>query len=122
MKMIRAIVRQERVYEVMKALMDAGYPGMTKFGVFGRGKQRGVKIGDVTYDELPKEMLMLVVPDADVPLAVNLICTTARTRPDGAMGDGRIFVTDVVESYTISTGKRDEDTDDELADAAEVNE
>lgn len=119
MKMIRAIVRQERVYEVMKALMDAGYPGMTKFGVFGRGKQRGVKIGDVSYDELPKEMLMLVVPDADAPLAIDLICAMARTHPDGAMGDGRIFVTDVVESYTISTGKRDEDTDSELANSGE---
>ena len=92
MKMIRAIVRQEKVHDVMRSLMDAGFPGMTKFSVFGRGKQRGVRIGEITYDELPKEMLMVVVPDADVKIAVDIITATARTG-NGSMGDGRIFVT-----------------------------
>ncbi len=109
MKMIRAIVRQEKVYDVMKGLMDAGFPGMTKFGVFGRGKQRGVRVGDITYDELPKEMIMCVVPDDDVPIAIRVITDNARSHPAGAMGDGRIFVTPVSESWTISTGARDED-------------
>ena len=108
MKMIRAIVRQEKVHEVMRSLMDAGFPGMTKFSVFGRGKQRGVRIGEITYDELPKEMLMVVVPDADVKIAVDIITATARTG-SGTMGDGRIFVTAVTESWTISSGCRDEE-------------
>ena len=55
--MIQAIVRPEKVHEVMKALIDAGFPAVTKMDVFGRGKQRGLKIGEITYDELPKEML-----------------------------------------------------------------
>ena len=57
MLMVRAIVRPEKCDEVMAALMYAGFPAVTKMAVYGRGKQRGMKVGDVTYDELPKEML-----------------------------------------------------------------
>ena len=55
MIMIRAIVRPEKADAVLAALMDAGFPAVTKMDVSGRGKQRGIKIGEVTYDELPKE-------------------------------------------------------------------
>ena len=61
MIMIRAIVRPEKADLVMSALMEAGFPAVTKIAVFGRGKQRGIRIGDVTYDELPKELLMTVI-------------------------------------------------------------
>ncbi len=109
MKMIRAVVRSEKINEVMAALMDAQFYGMTRFGVFGRGKQRGVKIGEVTYDELPKEMLMVVVPDRDEKPVVDVVMKTARTGDKGAFGDGKIFVTPVTASYTISTGAKDEE-------------
>ena len=54
MKMIRAIIRPEKVDEVLVELSDAGFPAVTKIDVVGRGKQRGIKVGDVHYDELPK--------------------------------------------------------------------
>ena len=69
--------------------------------VFGRGKQKGIRVGTVCYDELPKVMLMLVVEDGDLQKAVNVIQNSART---GNIGDGKIFVTDVSEAYTVRTG------------------
>jgi nitrogen regulatory protein PII len=60
MIMIRSIVRPEKVDNVLAALMEAGFPGVTKMSVVGRGKQRGIKIGEITYDEIPKEMLLTV--------------------------------------------------------------
>ncbi|KOR28338.1 nitrogen fixation protein NifHD [Achromatium sp. WMS2] len=105
--MIRAILRPERTYAVMKALLNAGFPGVTKMDVFGRGKQRGLKVGEITYDELPKDLLLVVVPDADKNLAVQTIIESARTSPKGSFGDGKIFITQVAESYTISTGTKD---------------
>ena len=68
--------------------------------VVGRGKQRGIKIGDVTYDELPKEMLIMVIKDEDKDFAISTIMEAARTEPKGAFGDGKIFVT-VITSYSI---------------------
>ena len=61
MIMIRSIVRPEKVDNVLAALMEAGFPGVTKISVVGRGKQRGIKIGEITYDEIPKELFMTVV-------------------------------------------------------------
>ncbi len=102
--MIRAIVRPEKSDAVLAALMDAGFPAVTKYSVAGRGKQRGIKIGDVTYDELPKVMLMSVVPEAEKEFVIQTIMDTARSKGKGAFGDGKIFVSAVDESYTISSG------------------
>lgn len=107
--MVQAIVRPEKIYVVMKALLDGGFPAVTKMDVFGRGKQRGLKVGDVTYDELPKEMLLAVVKNEDQPAVVSTILRAARTGDKGAFGDGKIFVLPVEESYTISAGTKDEE-------------
>jgi nitrogen regulatory protein PII 1 len=107
--MVQAVVRPEKVYGVMKALLDAGFPGVTKVDVFGRGKQRGLKVGEITYDELPKEQLMVVVNGEDAPLVVDTIVAAARTEGKGAFGDGKIFILPVDESYTISSGTKDEE-------------
>jgi nitrogen regulatory protein PII 1 len=104
MIMIRSIVRPEKVDNVLAALMEAGFPGVTKMSVVGRGKQRGIKIGEVTYDEIPKELLLTVVKDDAKDFAIRTIIKAARTGEKGAFGDGRIFVTPVVETYTISSG------------------
>ncbi|WP_373498785.1 P-II family nitrogen regulator [Desulfococcus sp.] len=104
MIMLRSIVRPEKVDNVLAALMEAGFPGVTKMSVVGRGKQRGIKIGEVTYDEIPKELLLIVVPDQDKDFAVKTIIKAARTGEKGAFGDGKIFVVPVEESYTISSG------------------
>ena len=104
MIMIRSIIRPEKVDDVLAALMEAGFPGVTKMSVVGRGKQRGIKIGEVTYDEIPKELLLTVVKDQDKEFAVRTIMTSARTGDKGAFGDGKIFVTPIEEAYTISSG------------------
>ena len=104
MLMIRAIVRPEKVDVILEQLMSEGFPAVTKMNVSGRGKQRGIKIGDITYDELPKELLMLVVSDSDKDLVIGLIMNAARTGDQGAYGDGKIFVSEVSEVYTVSSG------------------
>jgi nitrogen regulatory protein PII 1 len=107
MLMIRAIIRPDKSSKILKALFEAGYVAVTKIPVVGRGKQRGIKIGDVTYDELPKEMLIIVVKDEDKDFAITTILESARTEPNGAFGDGKIFVTEVEEAYTISRGTKE---------------
>ena len=107
MIMIRAIVRPEKSDAVLASLMDAGFPAVTKYSVAGRGKQRGIKIGEVTYDEIPKTMLMSVINAADKDFVIDTIMKTARTDKKGAFGDGKIFVSEVDESYTISSGVQD---------------
>lgn len=105
--MIRSIIRPEKADEVLAALMDAGFPAVTKYSVAGRGKQRGIKIGEVTYDEIPKVMLLSVINAADKDFFIDTIMNTARTSPKGAFGDGKIFISDVEESYTISSGTKE---------------
>ncbi|MBM9606652.1 P-II family nitrogen regulator [Desulfopila inferna] len=116
MIMIRAIVRPEKADNVLAALMDAGFPAVTKYSVTGRGKQRGIKIGEVTYDEIPKTMLMSVIKKSDRDFAIDTIMDAARSGKKGAFGDGKIFVTDVEDVYTISSGiKEDKATAEETA-------
>jgi nitrogen regulatory protein PII 1 len=106
MFMIRAIIRPEKVTGVLSELSDANFPAVTKMDVVGRGKQRGVKVGDVHYDEIQKEMLMLVVNDEDKDDVVKIIMKNAKTGEKGAFGDGKIFVTEVEEAYTISSNTK----------------
>ena len=107
MLLIRAIVRPEKSGIVLKALFEAGFPAVTKMAVFGRGKQRGLKVGNVTYDELPKELLLIAIKDSDKEFVINTIVEAARTDEKGAFGDGKIFVTPIVETYTISNGVKE---------------
>ncbi|MCK5493112.1 MAG: P-II family nitrogen regulator [Candidatus Omnitrophica bacterium] len=108
MLMIRAIVRPEKTDAVLAGLLDAGYPAVTKISVFGRGKQRGLKVGEVTYDELPKELLITVIPDKDKDFVIKTITDNAKTGDSGAFGDGKIFLSPVLEVYTISSGVKEE--------------
>ena len=73
MILIRAIIRPEKAEAVLAALLEAGFSAVTKMDVYGRGKQRGMKIGEVTYDELPKELILMVVNDADKDFVVGVI-------------------------------------------------
>ena len=104
MYLLRAIVRPEKSPIVMKALFESGFPAVTKMSVFGRGKQRGLKVGNVTYDELPKDLLMIVIDEKDKDFVIETILSSARSGDAGQFGDGKIFVTPVVETYTISSG------------------
>jgi len=107
MKMIRAIVRPEKTEEVLNELRDADFPAVTKIDVVGRGKQRGVKVGNIHYDEIPKEMLMIIVDDENKDIVINIIMKNARSGSEGAFGDGKIFVNEVEEVYTISSGNNE---------------
>ncbi len=107
MIMIRAIIRPEKADDVLAALMDAGFPAVTKYSVAGRGKQRGIKIGEVTYDEIPKTMLLSVVRPEDKEFVIKIIMDAARSGTKGAFGDGKIFITEVEEVHTISSGVRE---------------
>lgn len=107
MLMVRAIIRPEKSEEVLAALMYAGFPAVTKMDVYGRGKQRGMKIGEVTYDELPKELVFTVIKEADKEFVIETIMKAARTGTKGAFGDGKIFVTPVEDVYTISSGVKE---------------
>ncbi len=113
MIMVRAIVRPEKADGVLAALMDAGFPAVTKYSVAGRGKQRGIKIGEVTYDEIPKTMLMSVISATDKDFVIETIMKSARSGTKGAFGDGKIFVSDVDDVYTISSGVREPVTAEE---------
>ncbi|MDR1608673.1 MAG: P-II family nitrogen regulator [Deltaproteobacteria bacterium] len=105
MELIRAIVRPEKITAVITELLAAGFPGLTKVDVYGRGKQKGIVLNDVRYDELPKQMILIVAADEDREDIVNIIMRTARTG-EGHFGDGRIFVSKVAEAYTISSGQK----------------
>ncbi len=110
MKLIRAIIRPESTQRVIEALEENGICAMTRINVTGRGKNMGITQGTARSSEMPKEMLMIVLPDNAVSKAVIVIEIAARTGKTkfatGNIGDGRIFVTDVDESYSIRTGEK----------------
>jgi nitrogen regulatory protein PII 1 len=103
MKMVRAIVRPEKVEDVVEALEKEEVIALTKIDVFGRGKQKGIQVGSSIYDELPKVMLMIVVENEEAEKVIEVIENNART---GNIGDGKIFITAVNEAYTIRTGEK----------------
>lgn len=104
MKMIRAIIRPEKVMHVLDELQDTGHSSVTKYDVVGRGKQRGIKVGNIHYDQLSKEVLMIVCEDEDCDEITRLIMKNAKTG-EGTFGDGKIFITEVEKAITISTGE-----------------
>ncbi len=110
MKKIEAIIREERLEAVKKALEENSCFGMTISEVSGRGKQKGVslqwRVGEYRVDLLPKLKIELVIPDKDVPVVIDAIVGNART---GEIGDGKIFVLPVDSVVRVRTGDRDED-------------
>ena len=103
--MIRAVVRPEKSGDVLAELLDAGYVGVTREEVYGRGRQKGLGVGEVHYDEIQKELLIIIAEDKDKDDIVKIILKNAKTGANGNFGDGRIFITPVEEAYTISSGK-----------------
>jgi nitrogen regulatory protein PII 1 len=101
MKMIKAILRPETAEKVADSLADAGFVSMTQVHVFGRGKQKGLTVGTIHYEELPKTMILMVVEDENVENVIKLIKDGAYT---GNFGDGKVFVSPVEEAYTVRTG------------------
>lgn len=104
MLLIRAIVRPEKKDEVLAELSRAGFHAATVIDVVGRGKQKGIKIGTIVYDEIPKALILMAVRDEDKDDVVRTVMSTAKTSEKGSYGDGKIFVSPVEEVYTISSG------------------
>lgn len=107
MKMLRAIIRPEKADAVAEALLNSGFPAMTRMDVYGRGKQMGLQVGSTFYDELPKQMIIVVVQDEDEEKVAQIIMENAYTGDDGNYGDGRIFVSAILKAYTVSTKTAD---------------
>ena len=103
MLLVRAIIRPEKRGEVLYELSTAGFHAATVIDVMGRGKQKGIKIGSIVYDEIPKVMILMAVRDEDKEDVVSVIMRTAKTSDSGAFGDGKIFITPIEEAYTVSS-------------------
>lgn len=104
MLMVRAIIRPEKKDEVLAELSRAGFHAATVVDVVGRGKQKGIKISGIIYDEIPKALVMMAIRDEDKEDMVRIILKYARTSEQGAYGDGKIFISPIEEAYTISSG------------------
>src|SRR5438270_7486687 len=108
MKLIKAIVRPNKVDEVKEALGKLNISGMTVTEVRGHGKQKGhtaiYRGKEYNVSLLPKMEIETVVPDEIVDEVVKAIIEAART---GEIGDGRVFVLPVSASYKIRTGENE---------------
>jgi len=108
MKLVKAIVRPNKVDEVKDALAGCNVGGMTVTEVRGHGRQRGhsavYRGREYEVSLLPKMKIEAVVPDDMVEDVIDAIMSAART---GEIGDGRVFVIPVEESRNIRTGERD---------------
>jgi len=104
---IEAIIRPSRLDEVKTALDEVGIHGVSVIEIKGAGKQKGYtqhyRGSEYQVNLLPKIMLIVVVPDTQQDRVVDAIEAAART---GEIGDGKIFVTSVLESVRIRTGER----------------
>ena len=108
MKLIKAIIRPNKVDEVRDALTRLNVTGMTVTEVRGHGKQKGhtaiYRGKEYNVSLLPKMEIEVVIPDGMAKDVIAAIMTAART---GEIGDGRVFVLPVDETYKIRTGEQE---------------
>jgi nitrogen regulatory protein P-II 1 len=108
MKLIKCIVRPNKVDEVREALESIGVPGMTVTEVRGHGRQKGhtavYRGKEYNVTLLPKVEIEVVVADGITEDVIAAVSKAART---GEIGDGRVFVQSVEQSYNIRTGERE---------------
>jgi|SRR6266487_4110388 len=108
MKLIKSIIRPNKVEEVRDALEKLNISGLTVSDVRGHGRQKGhtavYRGKEYSVTLLPKVEIEVVVPDNMVDDAIKAIAAAART---GEIGDGRVFVLPVEQGYNIRTGERD---------------
>jgi nitrogen regulatory protein PII len=109
---IEAVVRPERINIVVSAIEAAGCRGYHYENVTGRGQQGGIEVftgrggTTATRTALPKTLLVTVVDDKDKDRIIAAIIAAARSGQDGAIGDGKIFVSPVTEVVRVRTGER----------------
>ncbi|MED5523938.1 nitrogen regulatory protein P-II [Gallaecimonas pentaromativorans] len=110
MKKIEAIIKPFKLDDVREALAEVGVNGMTVCEVKGFGRQKGhtelYRGAEYMVDFLPKVKVELIVQDDELERCIDAIMQTAQT---GKIGDGKIFVTDVVRVIRIRTGEENEE-------------
>lgn len=108
MKLVKSIIRPNKVDEVRDALEKLSISGLTVTDVRGHGRQKGhtavYRGKEYSVTLLPKVEIEVVVEDDMVDDAIKAITAAART---GEIGDGRVFVLPVEQGYNIRTGERD---------------
>ena len=107
MKMLTMIIRAEKLGSVVSALRSIGIEGMTLSDVRGHGKQKGethqYRGMEYHMDFIVKSKIEIVVNDEQVEGIITKISEIAKT---GSPGDGKIFITEVVDAIRIRTGER----------------
>jgi len=110
MKKIEAIIKHFKFDDVKKALTDGGIQGMTVTEVKGFGRQKGhvdlYRGAKYEVNFLPKIKIEVVITDEKVEEVVDIIIESART---GEIGDGKIFVCNILDAVRIRTGKKGEE-------------
>ena len=106
MKMITAIIKPFKLDDVRQAVADIGIQGITVTEVKGFGRQRGhtelYRGAEYVVDFLPKAKIELAVADEILDQVTEAIVEAPRT---GKIGDGKIFVTDLIQAVRIRTGE-----------------
>ncbi len=107
MKRIDAIIRPHQLDEVKERLTHGEADGLTVAEVRGFGRQKGrsalYRGAEYTVDFVPKVQLTIIAADDRVARIIDAIIESART---GAIGDGKIYVSPVLEVIRIRTGDR----------------
>ncbi|HEX6592877.1 MAG TPA: P-II family nitrogen regulator [Moraxellaceae bacterium] len=110
MKMIAAVIKPFKLDDVREALSDIGVTGLTVTEVKGFGRQKGhtelYRGAEYVVDFVPKVKLELAVRDDQVDQAIDAIMKAAGT---GKIGDGKIFVSDLLQVVRIRTGETNDD-------------
>ena len=106
MKLVTAIIKPFKLEEVREALSAIGVQGITVTEVKGFGRQKGhiqlYRGAEYVVDFLPKSKIEVGVNDDQADQVVDTIVSSAQT---GKIGDGKIFVTELIESLRIRTGE-----------------
>ncbi len=106
---LEIIVREEKVADIVAALEQCGYFGLTVYTVEGRGAQKGLieQFRGRKYEIpfLTKTKIEVIIRDKDCERVIEAVSVAART---GAIGDGKIFVLPVIDVVRIRTGERQE--------------
>jgi nitrogen regulatory protein P-II 2 len=114
MKLVMAIIRHEHLQEVQDVLDECGVSGVTVTEVKGCGAQRGYteryRGTSVNISLRPRLKVEAVMRAEIVDRVVEMMAGAARTGPEGAVGDGKIFVLDVEQAIRIRTGERGAET------------
>lgn len=112
---IEAIIRPERVSQVTQALIEAGCNGFYYLNVTGQGQQGGVEVfvgrgGQMAHrSTVPKTLIRTVVADGMKDAVIQAIMESGRSPDDGEIGDGKIFITPVLDAVRVRTNETGEE-------------